>query len=390
MEQILTEIISSIPEISLFILTQTFYSVLLFPFLWGLSFLFRRGLPYWQYGIWALLFVRLVLPLDMSFPISARAVLDNFYSMDASVCTRSLLYSENERSADEPELMNREAGNYDGRYAPVKLIWLRLFFLLWLLCVIALLTVSVRKMLRYRRVVREAGPLNDSDLTQIAELWRDKFRVRRNIMLVSSDKILSPFSCGLFRPVIYIPESLLGSREVLHSVIPHEIAHIRRLDDIWIKIQNIIRIFYFFNPAVFYAGRQIAHARECICDQLVLRENVISPTDYGNALIMVIQLDMFGKSNFFNAAAFSSIDNIKSRIREICRKRKISKYAPFFIYAILLLTGFFILPLASQNCASEAGKIVTQGQTYPDFDQSRSGNCPLPTVQKHSGPNAEF
>ncbi|MDM8524102.1 M56 family metallopeptidase [Desulfococcaceae bacterium HSG8] len=380
MEQILTEIINSVPEISLFILTQTFYSILLFPFLWGLSFLFRRGLPYWQYGIWALLFVRLVLPLDMSFPISARAVLDNFYSMDTSVCTRSLLCSENERSADEPELMNREAGNYDGRYAPVKLTWLHLFFLLWFLCVTGLLTVSARRMLRYRHVVREAGQLNDPDLTQIAELWRGRFKIRRNIMLVSSDKILSPFSYGLFRPVIYIPEALLGNREgVLHSVISHEIAHIRRLDDIWIKIQNIIRIFYFFNPAVFYAGRQIAYARECICDQLVLREDVISPRDYGNALIMVIQLDMFGNNDFFNAAAFSSIDNIKSRIREICRKRKISRYAPFLIYAILLLTGFFILPLASQNCASEADTIVIQEQTYPDFDQIRSGSCPLPS-----------
>jgi len=382
MEQILTEIISSVPEISLFILTQTFYSLLLFPFLWGLSFLLRRGLPYWQYGIWALLFVRLVLPPDMSFPISARSLLDNFYSVDTSVCTRSLLYSENEGSADEPELTNRKAGNY----ASVKLTWLRLFFLTWLLCVTALLTVSARRMLRYRRVVMEAGHLNDPDLTRIAEVWRGRLGVRRNVMLVSSDRILSPFSWGLLRPVIYIPESLLGNREVLHSVIPHEIAHIRRLDDIRIKIQNIIHILYFFNPAVFYAGRQIAHARECICDRMVLRENVISPGDYGNALITVIQSDMFGEGSFFNAAAFSNTDNIKSRIREICRKRKISRYAHFFIYAILLLTGFFILPLSSENCASEADSMVTQEQTYPDFDQNRSGNCP--TVRIPSDQNS--
>ncbi len=385
MEQILTKIISSIPEISLFILTQTFYSILLFPFLGGLSFLFRRRLPYWQYGIWSLLFVRLILPLDMSLPISARALLDNFYSMNTSVCTRSLLYYENERSAPEPELMNREVGN--DRHASLKLTWLHLFFLSWFLCVAGLLTVSARRMLRCRHVVREAGPLNDPDLSQIAELWRGRFKVRRNIMLVSSDKILSPFSCGLFRPVIYIPEALLGNREVLHSVIPHEIAHIRRLDDIWIKIQNVIHILYFFNPAVLYASRQIAYARECICDQLVLREDVICSTDYGNALIMVIQLDMFGKEDFFNTAAFSGIDNIKSRIREISRKRKINKYAPFLIYAMLLLMGFFILPLSSENHASKADNIVAQGQICPDFDQSRSNNCPLPTVRRPFGRN---
>jgi len=57
---------------------QTIYCTILFVLIFGLAYLLKRKSPYWQLGLWVLILFRLLLPIDLSFSLSARNLIDDF------------------------------------------------------------------------------------------------------------------------------------------------------------------------------------------------------------------------------------------------------------------------------------------------------------------------
>ncbi|MBI1901610.1 MAG: M56 family metallopeptidase [Planctomycetia bacterium] len=83
---------------------------------------------------------------------------------------------------------------------------------------------------------------------------------------------LAPFSLGLFRPVIVLPDGLAGnlSEEQLRYVLLHEAAHIRRLD-LWVALlQFFCTALFWWNPLRRAVHRRIERLREQICDDFVI------------------------------------------------------------------------------------------------------------------------
>ncbi|MCS7217318.1 MAG: PQQ-binding-like beta-propeller repeat protein [Candidatus Bipolaricaulota bacterium] len=73
---------------------------------------------------------------------------------------------------------------------------------------------------------------------------------------------------GWCRPVILLPPWLVRrlSEEELALVLLHELGHVRRRDD-WLGLgQEVLRALFFFQPAVWFFGRELAAARELACD----------------------------------------------------------------------------------------------------------------------------
>src|SRR5204863_9255715 len=59
-------------------------------------------------------------------------------------------------------------------------------------------------------------------------------RCRRAVRLKVTARTMSPAVCGLFRPVILLPQALVGSLTPaqLRAVLVHELIHLRR-GDVW-------------------------------------------------------------------------------------------------------------------------------------------------------------
>jgi beta-lactamase regulating signal transducer with metallopeptidase domain len=110
---------------------------------------------------------------------------------------------------------------------------------LWLVGVVAVGAVLVGRRRRYGRVIRAAEPVRDVRARAVAEAWREKFGVRRSVRLVTSGELSTPFTSGSVRPVIYLPEAALRHEDsaVVESVIGHEMAHIKRWDDLQLILQ---------------------------------------------------------------------------------------------------------------------------------------------------------
>jgi len=79
-----------------------------------------------------------------------------------------------------------------------------------------------------------------------------------------------PTAIGFFQPAVIVPAWTLRelSAEELHSVLLHELAHLRRWDD-WTNLaQELVGALFFFHPAVWRIGSRLSLEREMACDYL--------------------------------------------------------------------------------------------------------------------------
>ncbi|MBN1467038.1 peptidoglycan DD-metalloendopeptidase family protein, partial [candidate division KSB1 bacterium] len=136
--------------------------------------------------------------------------------------------------------------------------------------------------------------------------------------------------------------------EHIHAVIAHEMAHIKRLDDLWIVLQNFIQAAYFFHPAIWLTNHRIYIARECICDSIVLAQDRLSRRAYCRGLISALKSSLRGLKGAGVFAAFASAHKVvKIRILHIKKGEKMK--IPFSTKILFICIAVFILPMASQS-----------------------------------------
>ena len=99
----------------------------------------------------------------------------------------------------------------------------------------------------------------------------------------------SPCLFGLFRPAIYLTPAVVTSPERLRHVLAHETAHARHLDPLWSLLRCVCLAVYWFDPLVWIAA--IFSRRDCelACDEGALRQLGESERiPYGQTLLRLI------------------------------------------------------------------------------------------------------
>ena len=273
-----------------FLQQEIFYTLIIFIPIYILSTLLKKRFPYLQFGLWTLIFVRLVLPTDLSLPISLQNLAGNtpFISL-TSTTFYSIFTQDKNLHSDEilpvfidfenSKLLENEVLSHDepANGNQIQFSWKSVLFFLWLAGFLIFAGIYWKHLFRVRTLIKSSWVISIPGLQIIVKNWRQHFNIERNVRLVSSGDFLSPFTIGVINPVIYLPEMVLKNADfkTIETIIAHEMAHIKRFDSLWIKFQNIIQLTYFFYPVTWYANSQINAARERICDRLVLEKNII-------------------------------------------------------------------------------------------------------------------
>jgi beta-lactamase regulating signal transducer with metallopeptidase domain len=152
--------------------------------------------------------------------------------------------------------------------------WARVILVGWILIAAVALMRLIFGIWRLRRLRKNCTPLSLSALPSGAQQTIEEFRSARPVEVCSSPDVRVPTAIGFFKPAILIPEWALGElpAEDLKAVVLHELAHLRRGDD-WTNLaQKLVRIVFFFHPAVWWIERRLALEREMACDEVVLAE----------------------------------------------------------------------------------------------------------------------
>jgi beta-lactamase regulating signal transducer with metallopeptidase domain len=164
--------------------------------------------------------------------------------------------------------------------------------LIWLVIFGGLIGLTLFQLLRFRRVLQQATNATTEQYAQLNK-HKNNLGISKNIPLLYSLKITSPFTLGLFKPTIILPMNIEQqvTEKQLSFVLLHELTHIQRRDIWWNWLVYGITLMHWFNPLIWFASRRIKADMEMACDAQVLA--YLSPqerNDYGLTLIDLSQL----------------------------------------------------------------------------------------------------
>ena len=121
--------------------------------------------------------------------------------------------------------------------------------------------------LRQQAQVQRDGPLCDA--LQQASRTLDGYP---KVEVATSPSIGSPMALGILRPIIIFPADLVEklSADKLALILMHELAHVRRWDNLTRLLHRLVSAVLFFHPAVWLCGRMLRREAEQACDDLVV------------------------------------------------------------------------------------------------------------------------
>jgi CubicO group peptidase (beta-lactamase class C family)/beta-lactamase regulating signal transducer with metallopeptidase domain len=165
----------------------------------------------------------------------------------------------------------------------------RVFLLLWgagaLFGLLALLR-ELAVLASIRRGAAPPGPV-------LLDLWRQAITAlptRRVLRLLVSDRVAVPAACGYSQPAVLVPshfEALLDDDEMRHLLL-HELAHLARRDDWGLALERLIRVLWWWHPAVWWIERRLDAERELACDEAVATR--VDRRRYARTLVRVAEL----------------------------------------------------------------------------------------------------
>ncbi|MGD8327087.1 MAG: M56 family metallopeptidase, partial [Sphingomonadales bacterium] len=226
-------------------------------------------------------------------------------------------------------------------------VWLPLLLSIWAIGVGIFAGQYIRSWFGYAAAVQQAFRPVNPQTEAMLDYWRSAMGVRRKVRLVAGANHISPFTMGLLRPVIFVPKSLVepGRERALDAAMGHEMAHIRRLDDLWIKFEAAIKIAYFFFPIVWWVGARIEAAREEACDALALHRGRREAKTYATGLLTALKLCAEPRTVAPCPGLTHAMGGLRQRLLNL-KSKKESPMATIRSLAIIALVGGCTLPLA--------------------------------------------
>ena len=211
-------------------------------------------------------------------------------------------------------------------------------------CYLFGLVPALMLLLRDQRRGQRLGSEGITDLPagwapRLAEMLSEHPATRR-VRCYLSDRAGEVMTLGFWNPVIVFPVALVNqlTPEMAHTILLHEIAHLRHYDH-WLNYpQQILRTFFFFHPAVHALCRLIDREREHRCDDWVAARCDDRRT-YAAALVTVARSAHLPANQLAMSATKTPFSARIQRLFLGDDRRKEGKFAFFTLLAFLLCVG---------------------------------------------------
>jgi beta-lactamase regulating signal transducer with metallopeptidase domain len=243
-----------------------------------------------------------------------------------------------------------------------------------------LLALSARAVHRLgfeARPAPKAVALRATFLARLANL-------RRPPRVMVHPRLSEPCLCGLFRPLILLPDAWLAEcpSEMLDAILAHELAHAQRLDHVVNLAQRLVEALLFFSPAVHWLSRSLRRQREFCADSLAVRLTR-DPLALAAALESIARLRLTSHARpVFGPALGGQNVSLLPRIQELLGMKPSRQRPRLWPLGALPIAGL----LASIAAASGLSQDQPAGpKDQVETGQNRNANRPEPRTKPESG-----
>lgn len=310
--------------------------------------LLRRAPRIFSYGLWAVVLFRLLSPVSFSLPVSLLGALQNGPAVEGRMeyIAPDIGYQEKPEVALPVPGLNESVNgslppaNREASVNPMQ-IYLIIGAYLWLLGTVSMGVYYGASLWRFRRKLKGASHEKEN-------IYR--FRAGG-----------TPFVCGVFRPKIYLPETLTKEEEAY--ILLHEQIHIKRGDAVFRLLACLALLVHWFNPLVWIAFFLSERDMEMSCDEAVIRKlGSKVKKEYSASLLKAAAGDRITRGI---PLAFGE-SGTGSRIRNVLRYKK--PVALFICAAALVSALLAVAFLANPAKAEENPDILYEAAEAAERD----------------------
>jgi beta-lactamase regulating signal transducer with metallopeptidase domain/type II secretory pathway component GspD/PulD (secretin) len=257
--------------------------------LFAIDFALRRRIrAAVRYALWLVLLVKLLLPPSLALPTGVAWWLFPAVTTPARPHVTKFVVNYGADTAPSLPLQPIPAFTPPPRPPMSAVAWIILAWSAISVCLLVWLAARWRQTICD---VKRATPA-PAWLNELFDEAKDSSGLRRNVRLRLTDQAMSPAVCGLFRPVILLPQSLVQKLPPaqLRAVLLHELTHLRR-SDVWINCaQALVQIVYWWHPLLWLANARTRSVREEAVDDAVMLALRDEAETYAPTLLEVAKL----------------------------------------------------------------------------------------------------
>lgn len=349
--------------------------------------------PRWQYMLWMILIVRLLLPWspDSSYSIysllsyspgvpevfqknTTSAIPQESVSEDKTnhtVTTKEDSYKSNSVNVvKESDQTDSNKKKEDTTFSVYKVT-----LYIWIFGVVILATITCIMNRRLFSYIKKQPNITDEKIVGIFENCKKSMAIKKKIPLRLAGKISSPTVFGFFRPRV-----LLSSRHMkvlneqqLQYIFYHELSHMKRRDIAVNWVMYSLIILNWFNPILWYAYSCMREDQELACDAFALTfiesEEQIA---YGHTIITLLE----HYSSYYQAPNLANLSRnkrtLKRRILMIKKFQKKSyRWSALGIIAIVAVASFSLFNArAVEGDERQKGQAIEKKQKSKDAFQN--------------------
>ena len=364
-------------------------SLLILALLLGKQILKNKISRQWQYYIWLVVVLRLLLPFGPEVSLLGKT----YQAADQAITQAAPLPSQ-QPAINTPgnalapavdldknnETVNSPAENLTTAH-PLQEIWGLLANHIWLVWLVVAMGLLIRKVTIYQGFMRyiHAGLTPVSDIERLDELSivAEQSGIKKPIELCVNPLVSSPLLIGFFHPCIVLPSADISEKDFRY-VILHELTHYKRRDMFYKWLVQVTVCLHWFNPLVYLMSREVTKACEFSCDEAVVAKmGCDHAQDYGKTLLDAMAAVGKYKENLGAVTLSENKELLKERLGAIMKFKKKSK-------AIQLLTGTLTLCIVfsaafvgiypTAAATDVPTSISTEKSVLPQFDNSQTAD----------------
>ena len=324
-------------------------SLLILALLLGKRFLKNKISRQWQYYIWLVVILRLLLPFGPEVSLMGKA----YQTVDQAISQAAPLPPQQQPPLNAPggnltpavgaeqhnETVNNPADDVATAHTFQEIGTLLINYI-WLVWLVAALGLLIRKITIYQGFMRyiRAGLTPVSDIERLDELSivAEQSGIKKPIELCVNPLVSSPLLIGFLHPYIVLPSADIPEKDFQHIIL-HELTHYKRRDMFYKWLVQVTVCLHWFNPLVHLMSREITKACEFSCDEAVLTKmETGNAQDYGKTLLDAMAAVGRYKENLGAVTLSENKQLLKERINAIMNFKKKSM-------AMRLLTGALTL-----------------------------------------------
>ncbi len=351
------------------------------------TFLLKKSPPRVRHTLWLLVLVKVFLPPSWSTSWS----LGSLWPQPASVTTASKVSQHFD--AGVIGLHDSLASLSIQSITPPNATLLYAFCV-WGSGVVIAITIVAIQYWRLKKMIAALPVIDEGHIRVTMESAAIQLGLSRTPELRLMNQSTSPFLMGVFQPCIVISKSIAESTssDELRTVFLHELMHWKQRDT-WIGWwQVLVQCLLWFHPLVWFAGRQISHEREMVCDTAVLQCGDVCPQIYGETLVRALTVAR-GHSLVAGGlvGVFGRGSQIQNRLESVMQFKKNRRNFVWCYVVGIMAFSMLCLPMAPHTpsamvhaatpaAAATVPPAALARKATPRTDSHRKKSTPYPQI----------